>query len=76
MDDDDNESDEAPSDRADVFDFLVVISATLQQIAETIAKGLDRVTYILVAHANYKYDQTQFADRVRGELEGLPTTEE
>jgi hypothetical protein len=74
--DDEYDEEDPPAVKADVIDFVILGVATLQQFAETIAKALDKVTYLLVAHANYKYDQTQFADRVRGELEGLPTTEE
>jgi hypothetical protein len=77
-DDQDEDGDEVefPSIKADPIDFLIVGVATAQAVMETFAKALDKVVYLLVAHANHMYDTRRSVNDFRLELESLPTTEE
>lgn len=72
----DDEDYEFPSAKADPLDFVIVAVATTQQLVETLAKALDRLTYILVAHANHVYDRRKSINDFRLELETLPSTDQ
>lgn len=64
------------SRRATPLDFVILFFILLQQIAEAFQVVLDHTVGVMAGHANYRKDQTLFADAVRSELESIPTTEE
>lgn len=74
--DDDEDVGVFPSRVLRPIDVMVTIFATAQEIVEAISQGLDKMVYLLAAHANHKNDQTKFADAQRLELDSLPTTED
>jgi hypothetical protein len=81
MDDDEYDVDEKmgtpiKSRRATPLDFVILFVILFQQIAEACSQVLDYTVGVMAGHANYRKDQTLFADAVRSELESIPTTEE
>lgn len=73
---DGEEEDETPSVKADPIDFLIIFIATLQAMVETLGLALDKVVYVLVAHANHQYDRQKSINDFRLELENLPSTDQ
>lgn len=62
--------------RARPVDYFTAFFIFLNDIAEALDTFTNMLVTITARHANYKNEQTKFADAVRGELEGLPITEE
>lgn len=61
--------------RARPIDYLTACLIFLNDIAEICDKFTNMLIVITARHANYKNDQTKFADNVRTDLESLPTTD-
>lgn len=65
-----------PSNPLRWIDLIILPFAFFQRVAEAAADTLDKFVYLLCSHANYENDKSQFANRVRAEIESIPTTEE
>jgi hypothetical protein len=74
--DEDNEVVQIKSIRARPVDYAVAFFIFLNDIAEALDGFTNMLITITARHANYKNDQTKFADATRLELESLPTTED
>lgn len=80
MDEDDEEFERSfehdgariPSIRARPVDYWTAFFIFLNDIAEALDTFTNMLVSITARHANYKSDQTRFADEVRAGLETIP----
>lgn len=61
--------------RARPIDYLTAFFILLNDLSEVADRFTNMLVVITARHANYKNDQSKFADSVRTELESLPTTD-
>lgn len=74
--DEDNEVVAIKPIKARPVDYAIAFFIFLNDIAEALDGFTNMLVTITARHANYKNDQTKFADSMRLELDSLPTTEE
>ena len=74
--DDEDEFTTIPSIKARPIDYITAVLIFFSCVAEEVTDFLNMLVSITARHANYKNDQSKFADAVRSDLESIPTTEE
>jgi hypothetical protein len=67
---------ERTSQKMRLIDLILLPVCFMQLVAEAASMTLESLVRVLAAHRNYVDDQRDFAEEVRAEIEGIPSTEE